>query len=286
MSVLFPLKTQNSQGVRALNKPITLLWLLGHYRHKGNKVFTFQEVESGLSGIMNDYTGKPNIIDPFWRLRKDGILFFPDEDKIRTDNSGGASKVDLRKYGRAHFTKEFLSFISREDNFIHYLEAILEDYFPESYEEDILYITGLDYLENSNGYGSLRKKRKRDPKFRDAVGVAYNHQCAVCGFNLMLAGRSIANEAAHIKWHANNGPDTVSNGLLLCHLHHKLFDRGVFSFSDQYRLNVSDQVSSYSEGFKKWLLDYENHEIILPRRDEWIPDRKYLEWHRKNVFKA
>ena len=33
-------------------------------------------------------------------------------------------------------------------------------------------------------------------------------------------------EAAHIKWHQAGGPDTEDNGLALCTLHHKRFDRG------------------------------------------------------------
>ena len=33
-------------------------------------------------------------------------------------------------------------------------------------------------------------------------------------------------EAAHITWHAGDGPDLVPNGLVLCTLHHKALDRG------------------------------------------------------------
>ncbi len=100
----------------------------------------------------------------------------------------------------------------------------------------------------------------------------------------MLGGSSIANEAAHIKWHAYDGPDRVDNGLLLCNLHHNLFDRGVFTFSENYTFSVSDKVSSLSDGFKKWILEYEDRQIILPRKQEWYPSQDFLTWHRKNVF--
>jgi putative restriction endonuclease len=279
----FPFRTLNSQGVRALNKPITLLWLIGQYYLFKKTDFSFAEVEPSVGSIIKDYTGNPNIIDPFWRLSNDGILKFQEAEKIRKNKSGGVTVADILLYGNAIFSQEFLQYISKKENLINYCENILENYFPESYEEDILYRTGLDFrFSSSKGEG--RKKRSRDPKFRESVAIAYNYQCAVCGFNLMLGGSSVANEAAHIKWHAYDGPDTVSNGLLLCNLHHNLFDRGVFTFSDKYRLNVSDKVSSYSAGFKRWLLDYETKEIIMPRKDEWVPDQTFLSWHRVNVY--
>ncbi|MBN2627558.1 MAG: HNH endonuclease [Spirochaetales bacterium] len=278
----FPLRTAQSQGVRALNKPITILWLIGQYYLFGRTDFSFSELEGEGGSLIKDYTGIANIVDPFWRLRSDGILVFPQEEKIRKDRSSGASITDMRRYGKASFSEAFLSYLSQKDSLIGYCESLLSDYFPESYEEEILYRTGLDYRQDYTQ--SASKKRKRDPRFRENVAIAYNHQCAICGFHLMLGGSSIANEAAHIKWHAYDGPDTVSNGLLLCNLHHNLFDRGIFTFSNSYRMTVSDRVSSYSEGFKRWLLDYEQKEIVLPRKEEWVPREEFLGWHRENVF--
>jgi predicted restriction endonuclease len=55
---------------------------------------------------------------------------------------------------------------------------------------------------------------------------------AVCGFDVRLGNILIAIEAAHIKWHQAGGPDEERNGLALCSLHHKLFDRGVFTVSN------------------------------------------------------
>ena len=273
-----------SQGVRALNKPITLLWLIGQYYLFEKVEFHFLEAEAVLGDIIRDYTGNPNVVDPFWRLQNDGILSFPEADKVRISKSGGPSIVDLRLHGQAVFTKSFINFIQNPDKLISYCESLLSGYFTESFEQDILYRTGLDYRSNYRQTTTETSCRKRDPKFREVVGTAYNHQCAVCRFNLMLGGSSIANEAAHIKWHAYDGPDSVDNGLLLCNLHHNLFDRGVFTFTEDYTLSVSDKVSSMSDGFKKWILEYENHEIILPRKTEWYPSQDFLHWHRKNVF--
>jgi putative restriction endonuclease len=280
----FPLKTMKSQGVRALNKPITLLWLIGQYYLFERTEFHFLKAEEVLKDIIRDYTGNPNVVDPFWRLQNDGILFFSEADKVRISKSGGPSIVDLRIHGHAVFTKSFLRYIQNPDRLIFYCESLLSEYFTESFEQDILYRTGLNYRDSYLKSSDNVIRRKRDPKFREVVGTAYNHQCAVCRFYLMLGGSPITNEAAHIKWHAYEGPDSVNNGLLLCNLHHNLFDRGVFTFTEDYTLSVSDKVSSMSDGFIMWILEYENHEIILPRKTEWYPSQDFLNWHRKNVF--
>jgi predicted restriction endonuclease len=51
------------------------------------------------------------------------------------------------------------------------------------------------------------------------------------------AGRSAA---AHIRWHLAHGPDVECNWLALCVLHHKLFDLGAFTLSQDGMLVVSE----------------------------------------------
>jgi putative restriction endonuclease len=58
------------------------------------------------------------------------------------------------------------------------------------------------------------------------------------GLAALLPGLGI--EAAHIMWHQAGGPATIQNGLALCILHHKLFDRGVFTFSEDRMVQVSE----------------------------------------------
>ena len=57
----------------------------------------------------------------------------------------------------------------------------------------------------------------------------------------MLEDTTVGLDAAHIKWHQAGGPAEVSNGLCLCVLHHKLFDRGVFTLDDRRRVIVSER---------------------------------------------
>ena len=82
-------------------------------------------------------------------------------------------------------------------------------------------------------------RQRRDPNFRANVLRAYEYRCAVCGFDVRLGPSPVALEAAHIKWHQAGGPDLEVNGLALCVLHQRLFDRGAFTLSKQLQIMVS-----------------------------------------------
>jgi putative restriction endonuclease len=104
---------------------------------------------------------------------------------------------------------------------------LLESNFPGSIHEDILAAVGLDddVLQHSH--------RGRDPMFRTRVLTAYEHRCSVCNYDVRLGITPLGLEAAHIKWHQAGGPCIESNGLALCSIQNKMFDRGVFTLSER-----------------------------------------------------
>ena len=104
------------------------------------------------------------------------------------------------------------------------ISEILERNFPESIHEDILEAIGM------SSKMEVITRRVRDPKFRSNILKAYGQRCAVCGFDVMIGNLSVAIEAAHIKWRQVNGPDTESNGIALCVMHHLLI--GILHESD------------------------------------------------------
>ena len=102
---------------------------------------------------------------------------------------------------------------------------------------------------------------------------AYEYQCAICGFNIRLGETSVALEAAHIKWHAASGPDTEDNGLAMCSLHHKLFDRGAFTVEPDLVMLVSEKANG-TIGFNEWLMDFHGKPIKRPQRERYLPKSK------------
>jgi putative restriction endonuclease len=92
-------------------------------------------------------------------------------------------------------------------------------------------------------------------------------------------------DAAHIKWHQADRPDTEPNGLALCVLHHKTFDLGVFTVDEASAMLVSNLAVGTS-GFVEGLMRHHGQPIRPPQRPEWRPDPGFLRWHGKEVFKG
>lgn len=79
-------------------------------------------------------------------------------------------------------------------------------------------------------------KAKRDPAFRRMVLSTYDETCAVCEMKVVTnSGVSVMN-AAHILPFNRFGNDDCRNGLTLCKLHHWMFDHGLLSVDDRYRI--------------------------------------------------
>ncbi|TQV83043.1 HNH endonuclease [Denitrobaculum tricleocarpae] len=81
------------------------------------------------------------------------------------------------------------------------------------------------------------KKALRDANFKDRVLTAYSHACAMCGVQLRLL------DAAHILPAAHpESTDETSNGVALCALHHRAYDRGLVTFDAAYRVHRNGRM--------------------------------------------
>lgn len=84
------------------------------------------------------------------------------------------------------------------------------------------------------------KQKYREHDFRARVLSAYKNTCAICGIQLGLV------EAAHIVPVQRDGStDETTNGVALCSLHHRAYDRGLISFDPTYRVQTSDYWTAY-----------------------------------------
>jgi putative restriction endonuclease len=150
-------------------------------------------------------------------------------------------------------------------------------FIPKNVHQDILNAVGLDF--------TIYTKKKRDPEFREKILRAYGYSCAVCGFNVRLAVALVGVEAAHIKWHQAGGPDTEENGIALCSMHHKLFDRGVFTLTPERKMVVSQDAHG-THGFEEWLMRFNGRVVQEPIQPYYYPDHLFLDWHAREVFKG
>lgn len=127
------------------------------------------------------------------------------------------------------------------------------------------------------------KERGREGRFRNTVIPAYDFTCALTGYRVSTMRESIV-DAAHIHQFGRGGGNDPRNGIALCKNAHWLFDRGLWSLTDDYRVIVTkdDFLESGPEAFQ--LRKMVDKVIGLPRQEHLRPDPRYLAWHREHVL--
>ena len=271
-------------GTRAPHKPLLVIYAIGELFRSEDRLLPFSEVDKKLGELLGEYgswRSRQNTQYPFWRLQNDGIWEVSNADKVRLTASGDAFKRDLIDFDvRGGFTKEVANQLQRDTQLAsEIIWKFLEVHFTDRLRKPILESAGIEFTSK----GIVRQKR--DSIFQTNVLKAYEHSCAVCGFDVRLGQSPVALEVAHIKWQWAGGPDEVVNGLALCSLHHELFDRGAFTLSNDLDILVSKYVYGTS-GLQEWLGRFHGKKICLPLGRTYYPSEKFTSWHVNEVFKG
>jgi putative restriction endonuclease len=122
----------------------------------------------------------------------------------------------------------------------------------------------------------------RDAAFAKAVRAAYDNSCAITGLRIINGGGRPEVQAAHIRPVAQSGPDSVRNGMALSGTLHWMFDRGLISVDDDYRILLARQrvPDTLSRMFNT------DGKLCPPSRVEFRPHRQFLRFHRETIFKG
>lgn len=119
--------------------------------------------------------------------------------------------------------------------------------------------------------------------FRSAVLASYEHHCAMCEISVT----SLLNASHIIPWsnEVKRRADPT-NGIALCALHDRAFDRGLMTLDAELRIVISSslQITTSSEVHRIAFREIEGKSLSLPHRFQ--PDPAALEYHRTNVFAA
>ncbi len=272
-------------GQRAPHKPLLVLYAISRLLRNEPRMVEYETVDKDLKLLLREFGPRRKLYHPeypFWRLQNDGIWELENAErvKIRKSSTDVRGNELLRYEVLGGFTPEVQSVLETDKSLVaEVVNLLLQDNFPETVHEDILTAVDIDLQTG------IPSKRKRDPEFRSRILRAYGYKCAVCGFDVRLGDTLVALEASHIKWHQAGGPDTEVNGLALCTMHHKLFDRGVFTLSDSINVVVSEEAHG-SRGFQEWLMSFHGRELTLPIRRAYYPDNQYIAWHTREVFQG
>lgn len=272
-------------GERAPYKPLLLLFALGRYARGEARLLAFTDIERDVVRIFREF-GPPrtaySVVYPFWYLRTDGVWEVPGSEaaRVREGKAGEPTKTWLRENQVAGgLTEELFDAVQRDPVLLRQVaQDLLEAHFPESLHGEILEAVGLSDVSDTT-------RARRDPAFRRNVIRAYQRRCAVCSFDARLGDALVGIEAAHIRWHQADGPPRVSNGLALCSLHHKLFDRGAFTLTEDRRVLVSEELSG-SDATDQWVSRFHGEPLRVPGAPAQRPDPVFIEWHQREVFRG
>jgi putative restriction endonuclease len=106
------------------------------------------------------------------------------------------------------------------------------------------------------------RARLHQAHFRKNVLAAYATRCAVCELRVrpLLDGAHILPDA-----HPEGEPVT-QNGISMCSLHHRAFDRRILQVTPRYTVAISRKlIPSDDEAARRMILNYEGKPLWLPR---------------------
>ena len=128
---------------------------------------------------------------------------------------------------------------------------------------------------------SIVKTRVNQSFFRKMILSSYDSQCCITGLPIkeLLVASHI------IPWSQNSKTRLdPQNGLCLNSLHDKAFDQGYLTINTSYQVVISRKLENFEQYNVKLITDYQGSKIKLPRR--FLPKQEYLNYHRKNIFRA
>jgi len=117
------------------------------------------------------------------------------------------------------------------------------------------------------------KRRLHQVVFRGQVLVAYATSCAVCQLH-----EPTLLEASHILGDADGGEPAVTNGLSLCTIHHRAYDRNLLGISADARVHITPRLLVDRDGpmLLHGLQEMHGASLTLPRKASNQPDRDHL----------
>lgn len=233
-----------------------------------------------------EYEAPGSMMQPIYHMRSEGFWTFD------RDHEGRAPSLSNFKdlCGSIHIRDDVAELM--HDNRGELIDSLLNGgYFSETEASSVSKL--VPELERSFVFERRMESRlkeefsmdpvmqaRRNPAFRRMVLSAYDETCAVCGMRVVTTSGASVMDAAHILPFSRFGNDDCRNGLTLCKLHHWMFDHGLLSIDDRYRVSLSKDIEDAPED----TMAFDREDMILPNDEMRYPAKVALEWHRENVF--
>ena len=254
---------------RAPHKPLLLLLALGRVWAGEPRLAPYETLERPLKKLLLDF-GPPRKVlhpeHPFGHLlagTSSGLSPAADSLPVRR---GSIPRKELVQT-QGGFPEQIYELLHNDRRLVRLAaQLLLDGHFPPSLHDDILAAAGMgSMLRTAEGL-------EEDREFKANIFQAYDRRCAICGLDLRINNEPVDLDAAHIRWRAQCGPNCTSNGLALCTLHHKAFDRGALGLKPDrggYAVMVSNHVAGRT---RQWFQRLQNKQVIRPASGFDPPD--------------
>ena len=225
-------------------------------------------------------TQRPNIRLPFYHMRSDGCWTPLDEE--------GRPTLERRRAVAAEMDDTFLACLNNPEFRTQMRRILIAKYFVDYPERAALYqLVGLPLPPNAIVKEDARlyeaaRERGREARFRLTVVPAYGYTCALTGYRLVTIDSGSIVEAAHIHQFADSRNNHPQNGIALCKNAHWMFDAGLWSLDDDYRVLIDSKRFDESGASALLLSRKANTRIHLPTDPNYWPSKTHLAWHRKH----
>lgn len=191
--------------------------------------------------------------------------------------------IEIKTNGSDKELNELRVFLINES--VKCLEKCVPEYRGLSFDE----ITNYEgYIQNNILVGSSFENISKELKGRryqhifSKIIFERDQRCKICCLDLpeLL-------QAAHIKPYSKCDNDIdkycENNGILLCCNHHKLYDRGFFTFTNDWKIEISKELSEYDADLL--IKTFEPCFMQLSDHFSHNSSNKFINYHRDNIFR-
>lgn len=255
-----------------------LLWL------SPSLVFRFQ---SFWKIVVDRRRNRGDIRMPFHALGTQRIWTTLTDDLRPSTNRANTAVV--------RFDPELLSLLQSPEFRQQARVTLIEGYFPADEQVSLYAMVKVDAdrirptlakLKEQVAEYSARRAKGRDQRFAIEVVTKYDFACALTGYRLTTARGANIVEAAHIHGWSDSKNDDPRNGLALTPDAHWMFDEGLWSVTDDFRVLVAEKA------FEEWspagtrLRALHGRSLFFMPHTTLRPDSRCITWHRANRFQG
>ena len=289
LSLLGKLRVNRSQGV-APHKPLLLLVVLEMIekgdlqspRLKLTPELAFRFSQFGTI-VAHRRTQRMDIRLPFFHLSSDGVWSAFTKDETESLDPKSTQFVKINEAFFSHSQSAAFRSMARA--------VLIRSYFQPEEQVALASLVNFSIVDLDNANTTVRESESsyqsgREVRFRLDIVAAYNYTCALTGYRVTTIDGASIIDAAHIHQFSESRNNDPKNGIALCKNAHWMFDQGLWSLNDDYRVIVAHWAFDEDTRDQKSLRDFHGLQIALPSNTILWPDPQHLAWHREHKFCA